>query len=93
MSVLHPTEYKLHIETVDEFERPEETTMYCEWTWDQLTYIIPLVALDGCVFCLAIYQLYLSRDLSTEYQESKYIFRALICTFLVLIFAAPIVYM
>jgi len=93
MSAFHPTEYKLYEETVDEFGRPEITSMRCHWTKYQLVYVIPLFVLYGCVLCLAIYQLYLSRDLSTEYQESTHIFRALVFISLVLLFASPVLYM
>eukprot|EP00751_Fragilariopsis_kerguelensis_P008079 CAMPEP_0170801098 /NCGR_PEP_ID=MMETSP0733-20121128/28303_1 /TAXON_ID=186038 /ORGANISM="Fragilariopsis kerguelensis, Strain L26-C5" /LENGTH=281 /DNA_ID=CAMNT_0011153685 /DNA_START=1697 /DNA_END=2542 /DNA_ORIENTATION=- len=92
MTGIHPIQYTLDEESsvFDEFDRPVETTMYCTSTKDQLWYIIPLFVLDGCVLCLAIYYIYLCRDLSTEYQESKHIFRALVCILLILLFAVPI---
>ena len=93
MSGIHPIHYKLYEVSWDEFKRPVETTMSCQWTKDHLWYIIPLFVIDGCVLCLALYHIYLCRHLSTEYQESKHIFCALACILLVSLFAAPIVIM
>jgi protein-S-isoprenylcysteine O-methyltransferase Ste14 len=90
MTIFHPRKYILVIQTFDQFGRPERTDMQCEWNNYQMMYVIPLLVLDLVVLCLAVYQAYRSRSLSTEFQEAKYILQALVCIFLVCIVGMPV---
>jgi hypothetical protein len=57
---------------------------------DQAYYLAPLAILHGIILFLAIQQLWVSRDLSTEFQESSHVFKSLLMILLVLFIGLPV---
>ena len=45
------------------------------------------------MFCLAMYEAWQARNLSTEFQESESIFRALVCIFLAYFIGGPVLFL
>jgi len=73
----------------DRFGQPTETYSFCDWSRS-----IPYYAtLGGINFLLLVYALYvawLTRDISTEFAESEYIFKAMVLIFVVCLIGIPV---
>lgn len=73
----------------DRFGRDTEIYSRCMFE-DSLPYIGTTAAVNLCVVCLAMYQAWRARDLSTEFAESMYIAGALFVTLSATILAVPL---
>mmetsp|Transcript_17757 Transcript_17757/g.32029 ORF Transcript_17757/g.32029 Transcript_17757/m.32029 type:complete len:109 (-) Transcript_17757:16-342(-) len=76
-----PTEY-------DRFGRPAKVYGRCSSNGRE--FIIILFLLNYGMACLSFKQLWNARHLSTQYQESHSIFRALVCIFMVTLVGLPV---
>lgn len=89
MSAFDPITYTIRIVAEDEFGQPLETYGHCDWLVAS-EYLIPLFALNGLILIMAAYEAWRARNLSTEFAESTYIFRALISILLVVFVGLPV---
>eukprot|EP00751_Fragilariopsis_kerguelensis_P017588 CAMPEP_0170834594 /NCGR_PEP_ID=MMETSP0734-20130129/1062_1 /TAXON_ID=186038 /ORGANISM="Fragilariopsis kerguelensis, Strain L26-C5" /LENGTH=380 /DNA_ID=CAMNT_0011201215 /DNA_START=879 /DNA_END=2018 /DNA_ORIENTATION=+ len=93
LTIMDPIEYEVSVKHIDKFRRPHETEGSCNYdTEDHLHYLVPLLVLNLGMLCFAMYQSWMSRHLSTEFQESEQIFRALICILLVSSVGLPVLF-
>ena len=88
MTGLKPVQYELQPSSVDEYGRAVDFECYCQY-YGRPEYVIPLALINGGVLLLAIAETWQSRHLSTEFQESRGIFRALSSILLVLFVGIP----
>lgn len=92
MTAMNPPVYERKIMFEDEFDRASET--YGQCTWDgQLPYIAILIVINLLIALLSAYQSWQARKLSTEFQESQYIFTALVITLTLFMVALPVIIM
>jgi len=89
MTALNPIGYDIHVVSRDEFGQPIESFGHCEWG-GSMGFLIPLASLQLVVLFAAIIEAWKSRNLSTEFAESKNIFQALIATLLVVFIGVPV---
>ena len=76
--------------TFDQFGRATESFGHCDFGTNKW-YMIPIAFINvGFLFC-SIYQAYAARHLSTEFSESKYIFKALLIMMLTIAIGVPVV--
>lgn len=88
-TALNPAEWERKTTSKDEFGRPSESLGYCSYK-GSLPYLIVLAVIDMGALIYACYEAYVARDLSTEYAESEYIFKAMATVLLVLFIAIPV---
>jgi len=87
-TIVSPLTWKREIVSYDEFEQATESRGYC--TSDGfLPFIIVLVILNVGAMGFASYQSYLARKISTEFQESDHIGRAVLSMTLVSFVGVP----
>lgn len=90
MTVLVPIQYETKAVSWDAFERPSETRSECDIGGGQAPYLAVVAAVNvGCLM-FAIFQAYKARHLTTEFGESKYVFKALQSTLLVGMVGVPV---
>lgn len=89
MLAIDPAEFEIQTLSYDQFGRPDESYGRCNFGSDKW-YIIAAAILDFGILLLSAYQSYKARNLSTEFAESKYIFRALLCILLVAFVGTPV---
>ena len=89
MTAMNPIGYGIHVVSRDEFGQPLEWFGHCEWT-ESMGYLIPLASLQLVVLFAAVIEAWKSRNLSTEFAESKNIFQALIATLLAVFIGVPV---
>jgi len=76
---------------VDNFNRVSESAGKCSADPSSIGYVIPLILLDLGSVCLAVYQAFKARGISTEFAESKYIAIALTIILLVSFIGFPVI--
>ncbi|KAG7337152.1 7 transmembrane sweet-taste receptor of 3 GCPR [Nitzschia inconspicua] len=92
MTGLDPIEFIINVVSVDSFGRETETYGTCGYATHHLQFTIPLVAINFGMLCAAAFQSWRTRNLSTEFQESQSIFRALWGILLVVFIGAPVLF-
>ena len=90
MTGIDPIQYEVTILQYDSFDRVSETYGGCGYWGSSLAFTIPLLVLNLGMLCAAAFQSWKSRNLSTEFQESLSIFRALIGILLVVFVGCPV---
>jgi len=73
----------------DMFQRTIETSSECSYN-NSTPYVIALVVVNLCALFYTVYEAYRARELSTEFQETGYITKALVCMMLVCFVGLPI---
>jgi len=72
MSIYAPVEHSYFVQEYDQFDRPIKAYAYCDFgNPATLPYSIILVVIDIGIMLLATYQAWRSRNLSTEFSETK----------------------
>jgi 7 transmembrane sweet-taste receptor of 3 GCPR len=89
MTGLSPVQYELQIVRVDVYDRTTDITGGCELR-AQLGYIIALIAINVGALFSALIQAWQARHLSTEFAESRYIFKASLTILLLLLVGVPV---
>lgn len=89
MQAIDPVQYIITVLSTDQFGRPTSAYGLCSFS-QQKWYIMAAAILNFCILLLSIYQSWRARNLSTEFAESKSIFRALVCILLVTFIGAPV---
>jgi hypothetical protein len=93
MTAFDPIHYEISIIDRDKFHRPI-TYGLCNYTLgDHLEYFVPLITLNIGMLCLAVYQSWQTRNLSTEFQESEQVSRALFSILLVSFIGMPVLFL
>ncbi len=90
MTVLSPPVYEFKVEELDEFGRESRIEGRCSWT-DATGYIVALTVINLLILVMAGWESYKARNLSTEFSESQYLFRALVSTLTVAFVGIPLV--
>jgi 7 transmembrane sweet-taste receptor of 3 GCPR len=90
MTVLSPPTYTRTNLTYDLFGRPSSSYGHCLFD-EQKWYLLALCILNVGILLCSIYQAYQARHLSTEFSESRYIFKALLIIMLALFVGVPVV--
>jgi hypothetical protein len=88
MTALKPVPYELTPTSWDQYGRATEYRGYCQY-YGRPEYLISLALINAGILLLAIAENWQARHLSTEFQESKGIFRALFSILLVLFVGIP----
>ncbi|CAB9524750.1 acid type B receptor subunit 2 [Seminavis robusta] len=88
-TALSPLQCETEVLAMDPFGRPIETTGFCT-SDDSLAYWITLGVINLGPLVFSCYEAYQARDISTEYSETDYIFKALIVMCLVGSIGIPI---
>lgn len=89
MSAIDPIQFNIHLKAEDIYGRPSETLGQCVFE-DQKWYLLVLLIINVGIIFLAGMQAWQARNISTEYAESKHIFRALMITLLILFIGLPV---
>ena len=89
MTAVKPIGYGIHVVSRDEFGQPLESFGHCEWV-ESMSFLIPLASLQLVVLFAAVFEAWKSRNLSTEFAESKNIFQALLATLVVVFIGVPV---
>jgi len=89
MTALAPLTYETTYTEFDKFSRPIEEYGNCQYD-KALPFLLPTVGVNLFVVCLALFQAWRARHLSTEFAESRYIANALSISVLMGLFAIPI---
>lgn len=92
MTAVAPPQYQLQVEGVDIFGRVVQLEGRCDWT-DASPYMIALAVLHLIVLMISGWESYKARNLSTEFSESRYVFRALLSTLAVTFVGLPLVFL
>ncbi|KAL7566109.1 hypothetical protein ACA910_003883 [Epithemia clementina (nom. ined.)] len=92
MSSLGPPEYKIIVERRDKFGRETEVRGECYLT-ASIYYLIALAVIDAGVFAFAFAEAWKARNLSTEFAESHFIFRAMMAIIAVLFVGLPLLFL
>lgn len=90
MTVFSPPDYQVIVEEVDEFGRPSRIEGRCNWA-EAGGYMIALACINMIILVAAGWESYKARNLSTEFSESQYVFRALVSTLSVAFVGIPLV--
>lgn len=90
MTALAHVQYETEVLAIDIFDRPSETFSRCSLDDGQAPYIAVLIIVNAACLLYAIFQAYQARHLSTEFGESKYVFKALTSTLLVGLIGVPV---
>lgn len=89
MTGLSPVQFELDIEGVDIYDRTVEMSGRCD-LGAQLGYIIALATVNAGALCFTLFQAWQARNLSTEFAESHYIFKALLTVLLLMCVGVPV---
>ncbi len=90
MTVLSPPVYEIKVEELDEFGRVSRIEGRCNWK-DATGYMVALAVINLLILVMAGWESYKARNLSTEFSESQYLFRALVSTLSVSFMGIPLV--
>jgi hypothetical protein len=90
MTALDPIQYEIIVVSYDSFDRMAETYGGCGYWASSLEFTISLLVLNLGMLCAASFQSWKCRNLSTEFQESLSIFRALSGILLVVFVGCPV---
>mmetsp|Transcript_29819 Transcript_29819/g.69489 ORF Transcript_29819/g.69489 Transcript_29819/m.69489 type:complete len:978 (+) Transcript_29819:398-3331(+) len=88
-TLLGPLFWDFHVEEQDSFGQTVEGYGFCNGD-DALPYLLTLCGLNFGALCFAIYQAYQARNISIQYAESQYIFRAAVSILMICCFGIPI---
>jgi cell division protein FtsB len=88
-TTLNKTTWEREVVAEDEFGRPSETHGFCSFD-GALPYAIVIAIVDLGALSYAVYEAYVARDISTEFAESEYIFKAMSSILLVSVIAIPV---
>lgn len=88
MTGLKPVQYVLYPSAWDQFGRATEYQGSCQYN-GRPEYLIPLAVINGLVLIIAVIESWQARHLSSEFQESEGIFRALGSILLVMFVGIP----
>jgi len=88
-TALDPLKMEMNIIAEDPFSRPVETYSHCGSN-QPLPYLLSLAIVNLGAVVISVYQAYNARKISTEFSESKYIFRALTLVVLVCFIGIPV---
>mmetsp|Transcript_9149 Transcript_9149/g.23182 ORF Transcript_9149/g.23182 Transcript_9149/m.23182 type:complete len:256 (+) Transcript_9149:2078-2845(+) len=89
MTAFDPFKYKLEPTSEDRFGRPNSFQGQC-LPGDRLEFIVPLLVFNFFILMMAIFQAWRARNISTEFQETEHIYRALGGIILVLFIGIPV---
>ena len=89
MSALDPIQYEVRVIDYDEFGRPSEFLGQCQYS-DQIGYLSALLGLNIIIIFLAVGQAWHALHLTSEFAESKWIFRALSLNVVILFVGIPV---
>ena len=91
MTALDPVEYILEPTSEDRFGRPKSFQGQCSLDFSKrLAYFIPLLVFNFAILMMAVIQAWMARNISTEFQETEHIYRALGGIVLVLFIGIPV---
>ena len=90
MSVTGSVMYERTDLAFDQFGRTTESFGHCEYG-NRKWYIIPIAIINVGFLLCSVYQAYAARHLSTEFSESKYIFKALLIMMVTICVGIPVV--
>ena len=94
MSALAPSEWNVVIKRMDRLrDTPSETYGHCQYGHEQSPYLVALAVINLSILVCAMAQAWQARNLSTEFAESQYIFRALLSFLMVLFTCGPVLVM
>ncbi|KAL3907928.1 MAG: hypothetical protein SGILL_008676, partial [Bacillariaceae sp.] len=88
-TALSPLECATEVLALDEFDRPSETRSFCT-SEDALVYLIVLGIINLGPLLFALYEAYVARDISLEYSEGIYIFKAMMVISAVCLVGIPV---
>lgn len=89
MTGLSPIQFELSVSEVDMFDRTTEVMGSCTLQ-NEVGYIIALVVVNTGALCCALFQAWQARNLSTEFAESHYIFKALSAVLSIMFVGVPV---
>ncbi|KAL3910972.1 MAG: hypothetical protein SGILL_007471 [Bacillariaceae sp.] len=92
MTGLQPIPYKFYPASTDSYGRPDEYYGACDFSY-HWKYLIPLMVLTFGVLFVALFEAWQARNLSTEFQETQYIFKALSAVMLVAFVGVPVLFL
>ncbi|CAB9505261.1 acid type B receptor subunit 2 [Seminavis robusta] len=91
MTALDPLEWTVVVTKTDTLRGvPSETYGTCTIQSSQIPYIVTLAVINFCIFAVAIFQAWRARNISTEFAESKFVFKSLITTIAVVFSCGPV---
>lgn len=90
MTAVDPEIVDLEVTRVDNQGRPVEAYERCDANGDRAWFYLGLILINASAIGWAVYQAWKARNLSVEYSESKYIFKALQLTVIVIFVATPL---
>ena len=91
MSWLAPLEWQIVVTSVDLLrDVPSKRYGHCRYDCEQAPYLVVLVVINLGILVSAISQAHKARNLSTEFAESQYIFKALLSILMVLFICGPV---
>jgi len=91
MSALSPIQFEVRVIDYDEFGRPSEFLGQCQYN-DQIGYLSALLGLNIVIIFLAVGQAWHALHLTSEFAESKWIFRALSLNVVILFVGIPVLF-
>ncbi|KAG7371356.1 7 transmembrane sweet-taste receptor of 3 GCPR [Nitzschia inconspicua] len=92
MTIFDPVEYKVHPLKIDRYEREIETYGSCYFA-GSVAFIVPLAIINVFVIGAALLQAWFARNLSTEFQESDCIFRAIRLIIFMICIGVPVIFL
>ncbi|KAG7337623.1 7 transmembrane sweet-taste receptor of 3 GCPR [Nitzschia inconspicua] len=92
MTIFDPVKYKVHPLRIDRYEREIETYGTCYFA-GSLAFIIPAAIINVFVIGAALLQAWFARNLSTEFQESGCIFRAIRLIIFIICIGVPVIFL
>lgn len=89
MSAIASPAYELIIEDRDNFARPSEIRGQCAFE-DAQSFLVTVSLINAAALMFTLYQAFQARNLSTEFAESQFIFRALVAIVMVVFVGGPV---
>lgn len=89
-TAVDPLRWKIKVVSRDNFGRELETNGSCE-SGTSWPYLGTLAAINVGSLAFALYEAYHARNISTEFAESDYIFRVMVCILMVCFIGIPII--
>ncbi|VEU34705.1 unnamed protein product [Pseudo-nitzschia multistriata] len=90
LTAFDPVHYDVVAVNFDAFGRPSTSNAYCDFNvYNHSKYFAPIILLNSAVLWFALYQSWLARDLSTEFQESEHIYKAVMVMLVVTFVGMP----
>jgi hypothetical protein len=80
-TIVDPREVETEYVGYDEFDRPNETESFCQ-SEHQAVYLSILVVINLGSLAFSLIQAFQARKISTEFNESNYIFVAMVSQFM-----------